>query len=863
MYRAIDYQYTGAEKTNIKTEGKKMKKKKRKERKISLSVVTLIILISSLFSTPITLANDQIGVSFNPRFNEPPDTPINSYPVNGTVDIRVPVTLEVLVRDESSSTVNVYFYNASDNSLIGTDNNVPVPSDNWYTATVEWSGIQKGKIYTWYTVVNDSEYENTSETWIFATRPNQPPIIHNNEYPANESENIGLQITCRIEVSDEDVDTMNIYWYENSTGDWVLRQTNSSVTNGTYYWTNLQATSYSTKYYWKVVVNDSIHNTSAIYHFTTAPNQPVTISNPSPANQSTDVSISTSYWNVTIEDPENETFNWTIETSPDIGSNSSNIDTTGVKTINISGNLSYSTTYTMFVNATDAGSGNWSNETFWFETAEPGAPTLSNEYPANRSTHIGRQPTCHVDADDLEGDTLTLYWYEKSTGSWVLRQTDNNVPAGSTVYWTFSQASSYSTIYYWKVVVDDGSTNTTYIYHFTTEPEPSSPGGGSPGGGNSYIPPPNQAPIANITGPNIGYVNENVIFGAYYSYDRDGYIIGYRWDFNNDGLFDTEWLEDLFINHTYSSPGDYTVKLQVKDDDGLISRDSYTITIIELMPDQKLPIAIINVSYEGLIYENISFSGADSYDPDGTIVTYIWDFGDYNTSNMMKPVHSYSKPGDYVVVLTVIDDDNLISMTITTIHIRDPKAKEPGGPKEVKKQPLLFLLILIMAIIVTVLVIIFRKKGHQVALFIKKLGKSKKNKNENVEAAADKLRSESNRGTAKNIEAKVDKILKMKEPPSISAPSHDFVEKPSELSLTLEQIFPLTGVFKDKDNEIVRFYNNEKNRWTLKKILDDKEKIKDIAYDKDNWQTTKEMLEAIFELMKREPDEMIELRSEF
>ena len=94
-------------------------------------------------------------------------------------------------------------------------------------------------------------------------------------------------------------------------------------------------------------------------------NEPPIIGDPSPENGETDVSTDISKLLVLIEDPDS-TFNWTIETSPDIGSNSSNIDTTGVKTINISGNLSYSTTYTMFVNATDAGSGNWSKETFWF-----------------------------------------------------------------------------------------------------------------------------------------------------------------------------------------------------------------------------------------------------------------------------------------------------------------------------------------------------------------------------------------------------------------------------------------------------------------------------------------------------------------
>jgi len=58
-----------------------------------------------------------------------------------------------------------------------------------------------------------------------------------------------------------------------------------------------------------------------------------------------------------------------------------------------------------------------------------------------------------------------------------------------------------------------------------------------------------------------------LIFSAHYSYDPDGIVIEYRWDFENDGLFDTEWTKEILITHSYSTPGNYTIKLQVKDDD--------------------------------------------------------------------------------------------------------------------------------------------------------------------------------------------------------------------------------------------------------------------------------------------------------
>lgn len=86
-----------------------------------------------------------------------------------------------------------------------------------------------------------------------------------------------------------------------------------------------------------------------------------------PVDNLTNISISISMINVTIEDLDGDTFNWTIQTSPDIGSDSVTDEENGSKSCSISG-LAYSTTYIWFVNVTD-GTG-WCNETYHFTTAE-------------------------------------------------------------------------------------------------------------------------------------------------------------------------------------------------------------------------------------------------------------------------------------------------------------------------------------------------------------------------------------------------------------------------------------------------------------------------------------------------------------
>jgi len=75
---------------------------------------------------------------------------------------------------------------------------------------------------------------------------------------------------------------------------------------------------------------------------------------------------------------------------------------------------------------------------------------------------------CQIWANDSDGNILTVFWYENTTGDWVLRQTNSSVSANSTVSWIFTQASNYSITYWWKVAVNDGSDNVSEWYSFST-----------------------------------------------------------------------------------------------------------------------------------------------------------------------------------------------------------------------------------------------------------------------------------------------------------------------------------------------------------------------------------------------------------
>ncbi len=68
---------------------------------------------------------------------------------------------------------------------------------------------------------------------------------------------------------------------------------------------------------------------------------------------------------------------------------------------------------------------------------------------------------------------------------------------------------------------------------------------------------------------------------------------------------------------------------------------------------------------------SVSFNGTTSYDPDGTIVGYSWDFGDGSTGSGATPTHSYSIAGTYSVKLNVTDNSGSTNVSTQTVTITD------------------------------------------------------------------------------------------------------------------------------------------------------------------------------------------------
>ena len=141
-------------------------------------------------------------------------------------------------------------------------------------------------------------------------------------------------------------------------------------------------------------------------------------------------------------------------------------------------------------------------------------------------------------------------------------------------------------------------------------------------------------------------VGDVVSFDATNSSDKDGSITAYHWDFG-DG---EETLGSTAI-HVYKGHGVFNVTLTVTDDRG--KKSIYVQTIVV----NGLPRAVVKAEPEvQLIDDPITFSAEDSVDPDGSLASFSWDFGDGNTSAQPNPQHTYGDVGSYMVTLTVTDN---------------------------------------------------------------------------------------------------------------------------------------------------------------------------------------------------------------
>ncbi len=144
------------------------------------------------------------------------------------------------------------------------------------------------------------------------------------------------------------------------------------------------------------------------------------------------------------------------------------------------------------------------------------------------------------------------------------------------------------------------------------------------------------------------------------SVDYDGTVVSWHWNFG-DGNTSTQ----QHPTHTYAVDGTYMVTLTVTDNEGATDPISKDVTVTP--PNIPPTASFIYITNE----LTVEFTNT-STDPDGTIVSNEWDFGDGNTSTVQHPTHTYAASGTYMVTLTVTDDDGATDSLSRSVTVDAP-----------------------------------------------------------------------------------------------------------------------------------------------------------------------------------------------
>jgi PKD repeat protein len=174
----------------------------------------------------------------------------------------------------------------------------------------------------------------------------------------------------------------------------------------------------------------------------------------------------------------------------------------------------------------------------------------------------------------------------------------------------------------------------------------------------------NQAPTSQAGGPYSGAAGAAISFSSAGSSDPDGTIASYAWAFGDGG---TSTLANP--THNYAAAGSYTATLTVTDNQGATGSDQASVTVSGGGGGNISPTAVAGGAYGGQAGAAISFSSTGSNDPDGSLASYSWDFGDGGSSTLANPAHIYAAAGSFTATLTVTDNQGATGSAQATVTV--------------------------------------------------------------------------------------------------------------------------------------------------------------------------------------------------
>jgi hypothetical protein len=194
---------------------------------------------------------------------------------------------------------------------------------------------------------------------------------------------------------------------------------------------------------------------------------------------------------------------------------------------------------------------------------------------------------------------------------------------------------------------------------------------------------PNEFPTADANGPYTGDEGSPITFNASESSDPEEKPMEYRWDFDGDDTWDTDWSTSPTAEYTWGDDYSGTVKLEVRDEIGKTDISTTNVTINNVAPTATFE--TLGQPNPQFILPNQKLTFTGNFTDPGWEDTHTatWDFDDAtviagnvteendkpNSTGTITGSHSYAAPGTYTVTLTVTDDDGDSDTATTTVTV--------------------------------------------------------------------------------------------------------------------------------------------------------------------------------------------------
>lgn len=329
----------------------------------------------------------------------------------------------------------------------------------------------------------------------------------------------------------------------------------------------------------------------------------------------------------------------------------------------------------------------FSTTTQWdeFLTAYYSAMSSANNPPSIQSWSPLTDPTIEegqsvefqVDASDPDGNALSYLWMVDSV----------EVLGAADCTYDYSAGFEDQGVHTVSLQVSDGAEYDQHDWTLTVIDVP-----------------PNTPPVAAFTvTPPSGDTLTTFSFDASDSTDLETPLseLEFRWDWNGDGTWDTDWLTDATASHQFMSPATYTVCLEVNDTGGLTNTTEAT---VEVASPNTSPIAAFTVSPgTGDTLTVFLFNASTSTDVETPLseLEFRWDWdgdGTWDTDWLSNPLitHQFTSPDSYTICLEVRDVGGLTGATEQTVEVSE---MIPEFPSVII--PVLSLLLIVLPVVMS------------------------------------------------------------------------------------------------------------------------------------------------------------------